>query len=86
MNAAIVVGGDGDHVAGEHHGDDGADLRLPLRLGLAAQHARHQAGGGVAAGQPLLPILHHHGGHRRPGQYWIRSCVHSSATILPDPQ
>ena len=71
MNAAIVGDGDSDHVAGEHHGDDGADLGLPLRLGLAAQHARHQAGGGVAAGQPLLPLLHHHGGHRRPGEHWI---------------
>ena len=69
MNAAIVTVG--EHVPGEYHGDDGADLGLPLRLCLAAQHARHQAGGVVAAGEPHLPILHHHGSHRRPGEYWI---------------
>ena len=64
----LPVVGDGEHVAGEHHGDDGADLGLRLCLCLAAQHAHHQAGGGVAAGEPLLPLLHHHGGHRGPGQ------------------
>ena len=73
----LPVVGDGEHVAGEHHGDDGADLGLPLGLGLTAQHARYQAGGVVAAGEPLLPFLHHYGGHRRPGEYWILSCVHS---------
>lgn len=63
----LPVVGDGEHVAGEHHGDDGADLGLPLRLGLAAQHAHHQAGGGVAPVQPLLPLHGHHRQHSAAG-------------------
>ena len=55
----------------EHHLHDGAHLCVPLSLLLPAQHALHQAGGGVAPGEPGLPLLHHHHLHHPSGHHLI---------------
>ena len=47
----------------EHHLHDGPGLCLPLSLRLAPAHPSHQAGGGVAPGQPRLSLPHNHHKH-----------------------
>ena len=55
----------------EHHLHDGAHLCVSLGLLLPAQHALHQAGGGVAPGQPGLPLPYHHYLHHSSGHHEV---------------
>ena len=60
----------------QHHEHDGAGLHLPLGLHLAAQHAHHQAGRGVAPVQPLLSLHGHHRQHSTAGTVCLTIAFH----------